>query len=71
MKKLTKLMEQGWTVHIECKGSDRNYPMSFEAFASQSVLEETGIAYPSLPIHATGNSLQEVIEKVEQQIIKR
>lgn len=52
MDNIVYLMENGWDVHIECKGAHREFSMTFEASAKhQDKL---------FPLHAVGDTLDEL-----------
>jgi len=62
--RLKKMMEKGWNIGIECKSSEREYALTYEA--SGSKLSQT---FPfSCSIHAVGDTLDELIERLEDSI---
>lgn len=74
MDKLYQLMEQGWNIHIECKGKGRNYEMTFEATANKVIREDMTSAekisclYTSA--HAVGDNLKELLDNLEEKLEK-
>lgn len=72
VNRLQKLMEQGWNIHIECKGKGRGYEMTFEASANRvlnenmSEAEKTASLYSNT--HAVGNTLSELLDELERKI---
>ena len=73
VEKLLRLMEQGWNIHIECKGKGRVYEMTFEAIANRVITDEmpedekVRAFYPTLPVF--GATFDELIDKLEKQLI--
>lgn len=73
--KLHGLMEQGWNLHIECKGRGRDFGMTFEASAQKTPLadmtDEEKVACFYVQAHAVGNTLDELLDKLKSQLSRR
>ncbi|MNB93173.1 hypothetical protein D3C81_1065450 [compost metagenome] len=58
---LKKKMNEGWNIHIECKGIGRNYGGTFEGTAYNLHWDDIEMCYPN---HAVAESIGELIEKL-------
>jgi hypothetical protein len=73
--KLTQLMGQGWNINIKCKGKGRNFEMTFEAVAQKVLVP--GMTTPEQiscmvnQVHAVGNTMKQVLEKLESKMTTR
>ncbi|MFS0657423.1 hypothetical protein AB1L07_02195 [Niallia alba] len=71
MDHLYKIMESGWNIQLECKGKGREYEMSFEASAYKVVtsdMSEDDKIMAFYPIHAVGDTLEEITDSLLKQI---
>lgn len=73
--KLTQLMGQGWNINIECKGKGRNFEMTFEAIARKVLVPgmttSEQISCMVNQVHAVGNTMNQVLEKLESKMKTR
>lgn len=60
MDKIEKLMLSGWDVLLECKGSTREFSMSYEAHA-------TNVEIP-FTLHAVADSIEDIGSKLTSQL---
>lgn len=73
IEKLLRLMEQGWNIHISCKGKGRVYEMTFEAIANKVITDEMSEDEKVRTFHQAfpvfGATFDELIDKLEKQLI--
>lgn len=70
--RLNQLMEQGWNIHIECKGKGKGYEMTFEASArrvfNENMTHAEKITSMCRNTHAVGNTLSELLDVLEEKL---
>lgn len=75
MEQLTQLMARGWNIGIECKGKGRTYEMTYEATANKvstdEMTKEELIDSMYNFVHAVGDTLEEVVDRLREQIDDR
>lgn len=62
---IIRLMEIGYDVKIECKGVNRTFSMTFEGFAFNPYSDDK---ISSIGYHAVGNTIEEMAQKILNQI---
>ncbi|PTY93078.1 hypothetical protein [Heyndrickxia sporothermodurans] len=67
-ERLQTLMQRGWNIQIECKGKWREFAMTYEA--SGYLIPRPGATQEEItrsfyPIHAYGNTLEELVTHLE------
>jgi uncharacterized protein YoaH (UPF0181 family) len=75
VNRIQDLMAAGWDIRIECKGKGRSYEMTYEAVATQvlqdSMTEKEKISCLMTQAFAVGNTIDELLCKLEKQIAKK
>lgn len=70
VEQLEELMRQGWNIHIECKGKDREYEMTYEAHGRKVLPEDATnediLGHYANQIHAVGDTFEEVIANLRE-----
>ncbi|MGD7046932.1 hypothetical protein FZC83_01740 [Rossellomorea marisflavi] len=70
-ERLQALMAKGYDINIECKGMGRSYSMSYEASVKRSAPkpnDKSGFSWLVVQSHAVGNTLNELIDKLEENL---
>lgn len=70
-ERLQALMKKGFDINIECKGIGRNFAMSYEASMKRSspiVPDGENHILWMMPSHAVGNTLDELLDKLEANL---
>lgn len=75
VNRIQELMAAGWDIRIECKGKGRSYEMTYEASGTQvlqdGMTNKEKMACLMTQVHAVGNTIDELLGKLEKQIAEK